>query len=157
MVQTPVPTTPRPTPVPTPPPSPVPSPRPSPQPTPGPTLAPTPRPSFTPTENCSAYLTQCVDSDECCSGLECRRISATPEDPWVCRPAPNQNRDKLPRAGYCIGGIIGTGCRRRTTGGMLRGEHARHLELAEPSDVTSENKNQAREQSPEEQEALPEA
>ncbi|CAJ1954195.1 unnamed protein product [Cylindrotheca closterium] len=150
--------TPNPTPAPTPSPTPGPTPAPTPSPTPGPTPEPTPAPTPGPTDTCAAYLTQCVATEECCSGLECRRISADSTQPWVCRPTSKENRDKLPRAGYCIGGIIGSGCRRRTVrqGGMLRGEqHAavehRNLELAEdePADT--------REQSPEEQEALPEA
>mmetsp|Transcript_3549 Transcript_3549/g.8085 ORF Transcript_3549/g.8085 Transcript_3549/m.8085 type:complete len:763 (-) Transcript_3549:102-2390(-) len=171
-IQTPAPTTPQPTPSPTPGPTPSPTPKPTPAPSPSPTPSPTADPTYPPTDTCAAYLRQCVTTDECCSGLECRRISADATQPWVCRPVSKENKDKLPRAGYCIGGIIGSGCRRRTAsrerkGGMLRGEHAamaHRLELEVPTDADSEPENNGdsspkdtRQQSPEEKEVLPEA
>eukprot|EP00980_Cylindrotheca_fusiformis_P014311 scaffold3821_cov127-Cylindrotheca_fusiformis.AAC.1 len=112
------------TPDPSPPPTPSPTPRPTPAPTFPPTPRPTPRPTPSPTEGCAGDMKACISDDDCCSDHTCRRVSADPSVPFVCRLILNDQSKgdfKLARNSggdptYCAGG---QGCRRKR---LLRGE-----------------------------------
>jgi serine protease len=155
-----------PTPDPTPDPSPDPTPDPSPDPTPDPSPDPSPDPTADPTPTglqtaCAGDLEDCETANDCCSGQECRRISADPTVPWACRrvvSSQDKGDFKLARVGYCRGGV-GSGC--PTDSGVnrrkLRGEQAvAPSEL--PDDTSTTTIDDGRDQSQEdEEERLPEA